>query len=359
MPRRNFLSIVAVMKGEFRFVKEWVVYHSLMGVDHFYLYNNDDDETSQKILEPYVDIGLVTLTDWKNRSSPVQTQAYADFLENYRRDTQWTAVVDLDEFIVPDKPGQTIQSVIKAQFHPQKRLGAVCVHWRMFGSSFHQKRPVGSIAASYLLTNHETDLVNQHVKTIARTRRIDKIGIHDVTLYARGGGVYNTHLEPVPLSYSLNNVSHPEYWHGLTINHYHTKSEEDFTLKIKRGRATINATRSQEYFDLHKHTYNEHVNVQIVENIHAHVSTLAHRPDTMYIREALALLLYDGETGIMSTERAQHLGEAYLKKQPQREGGSEHSVDDEGSDESSGIEREHILSSKRTELSTPNNQLHQ
>jgi hypothetical protein len=40
------LSAVAVMKDEGRNIREWLMYHMLMGIEHFYLYNNDnaDDE---------------------------------------------------------------------------------------------------------------------------------------------------------------------------------------------------------------------------------------------------------------------------------------------------------------------------
>src|SRR5262245_25609317 len=35
------VCVVAILKDEDPFVEEWVAYHRLIGVDHFYLYDND------------------------------------------------------------------------------------------------------------------------------------------------------------------------------------------------------------------------------------------------------------------------------------------------------------------------------
>jgi hypothetical protein len=35
------VCLAAILKEEDSFVEEWVAYHRLLGVDHFYLYDND------------------------------------------------------------------------------------------------------------------------------------------------------------------------------------------------------------------------------------------------------------------------------------------------------------------------------
>ena len=35
------LAVVAIFKDEGRYLREWLDYHLLAGVEHFYLYNND------------------------------------------------------------------------------------------------------------------------------------------------------------------------------------------------------------------------------------------------------------------------------------------------------------------------------
>ena len=38
--KKHFLSVCAIFKNEGRFLKEWLDYYLLAGVDHFYLYDN-------------------------------------------------------------------------------------------------------------------------------------------------------------------------------------------------------------------------------------------------------------------------------------------------------------------------------
>ena len=35
-----YSSICAIFKDEARFLREWLEYHRLIGIEHFYLYNN-------------------------------------------------------------------------------------------------------------------------------------------------------------------------------------------------------------------------------------------------------------------------------------------------------------------------------
>ena len=47
-----------------RYLPEWLEFHSMVGVEHFYLYNNNSTDNYQEALAPYVRDGLVTLHEW-------------------------------------------------------------------------------------------------------------------------------------------------------------------------------------------------------------------------------------------------------------------------------------------------------
>ena len=40
-------------------------------------------------------------------------QAYNHFLRSFKDSTVWVAVIDLDEFLVPSNPGNTIRAVLR------------------------------------------------------------------------------------------------------------------------------------------------------------------------------------------------------------------------------------------------------
>ena len=46
------LAVVAIFKNEGRYLDEWLAYHLLAGVEHFYLYNNDSSDNYKEVLAP-------------------------------------------------------------------------------------------------------------------------------------------------------------------------------------------------------------------------------------------------------------------------------------------------------------------
>ena len=88
------ISICGIFKNEALFLREWIEYHEMIGVEHFYLYNNNSEDDFLKILQPYIDRGLVTLTDWPYNQA--QMKAYRHFYETYRHETQWVSFLDIE-----------------------------------------------------------------------------------------------------------------------------------------------------------------------------------------------------------------------------------------------------------------------
>ncbi len=107
------LSVCATFKNEAPFLKEWIEYHLLVGVDHFYLYDTGSIDDYMHVLHPYIKMGIVTLIPWINWnekseeengylwSLAVQIPAY----ENAARfvavnQTKWLTFIDIHEFLV-------------------------------------------------------------------------------------------------------------------------------------------------------------------------------------------------------------------------------------------------------------------
>ncbi len=61
---KYYLSICAIFKNEAAYLGEWIEFHRLAGVEHFYLYNNLSDDNYFSVLKYYIDKGTVTLRDW-------------------------------------------------------------------------------------------------------------------------------------------------------------------------------------------------------------------------------------------------------------------------------------------------------
>ena len=44
------LSICAIFKNEGHYLKEWIEFHKLQGVEHFFLYNNNSTDDYEQVL---------------------------------------------------------------------------------------------------------------------------------------------------------------------------------------------------------------------------------------------------------------------------------------------------------------------
>lgn len=53
------IVLCAIFKNEGRFLKEWIEYHRLIGVDHFFMYNNNSTDNYIEILSKYINEGIV------------------------------------------------------------------------------------------------------------------------------------------------------------------------------------------------------------------------------------------------------------------------------------------------------------
>ena len=134
------LCICAIFKNESRFLSEWIDYHLMVGVEEFYLYNNESQDDYMKVLSPYINRGIVRLTQWPSQEEgkdyisytfSTQIGAYNDCLKKKRGRSKWIAFIDVDEFIVPVKE-ESITEVLKKEFYD---VSGLCINWVIFGTS--------------------------------------------------------------------------------------------------------------------------------------------------------------------------------------------------------------------------------
>jgi hypothetical protein len=246
--KKYYFSICAIFKDESLSLKEWVEYHRIIGVDHFYLYNNQSSDNYKEILQPFIDKGIVTLIEW-DINPPSQIPAYQNFHDNYWDETNWVAFIDLDEYICP-KRAESITMWIKRY----EKFPSLVLYWKQFGSS-------GQIAH-----NHSKLIIEQY------TTSWDKF-------YDQGKPIFNTafdvyafspkYVHVLPASISILNhkflippinefrkfirfrcnrigIFKGKQHFSIQINHYATKSYKEFFInKRKRGAPTNTGKNAQ------------------------------------------------------------------------------------------------------------------
>lgn len=128
------VSICAIFRNEAKYLKEWINFHLIVGVNHFYLYNNFSEDDYLTVLQPFIDAKQVTLIDWPIKQG--QLSAYEDCINKYCDESEWIGFIDLDEFVVPNKV-DNIYDFLKPF---QKNRPAVLLYWKYFGTSGKMRR---------------------------------------------------------------------------------------------------------------------------------------------------------------------------------------------------------------------------
>ena len=72
MTPSNYLAVCAIYRDEGPYLREWVEFHRLAGVERFYLYDNGSTDEHEEVLRPYVEEGLVELNPWPIHPAQIQ-----------------------------------------------------------------------------------------------------------------------------------------------------------------------------------------------------------------------------------------------------------------------------------------------
>jgi len=95
------LAIAAMFQNEGPYIKEWIEYHRMVGVDHFWLYNDASTDNWHEVLAPYISEGVVEVVDWPSGSFlnfiNTQWRAAIDAIEKANGCAKWLAFIDIDE----------------------------------------------------------------------------------------------------------------------------------------------------------------------------------------------------------------------------------------------------------------------
>jgi len=115
-PKKHNLAVCALFKNESENLREWIEYHKMIGVDHFYLYDNGSKDQYMKVLRPYINQRMVTLVRWPDLLKKeegenlfkwvlsTQIPAYENALiVHAKKEAKWIAFLDVDEFLLPVK----------------------------------------------------------------------------------------------------------------------------------------------------------------------------------------------------------------------------------------------------------------
>ncbi|MCL2416816.1 MAG: glycosyltransferase family 92 protein [Bacteroidales bacterium] len=224
---KSFLSIAAIVKNEGIYFKEWIEYHRLIGIDKFYIYDNESTDDTCEILKPYIKQGIVEYTYFPGKKR--QKPAYRDCLKKHKYDSKWIAFIDLDEFIVPLDCDTIPQFLEKLP----KTATQLCIGWFNYGNSGFEDKQNGLVIEVF---KHTSGKAANYGKYIVNPRDVCKPNVHKCKMI--GGFTIDENMKPIKrFDWQLDrDVLKKGYSiQKIRINHYQIKSWEEYSKKYERG----------------------------------------------------------------------------------------------------------------------------
>lgn len=210
-------AVCAIAKDEpEHYVREWLEWHRSIGVDKFFIFDNGG--------------WTVGARDIRVCSCPgryMQGLAYDYCLRNCGG-VDYLAFIDIDEFLM----GPVVDRLPSIE-------NALVLNWKVFGTSGLVWNPYGQQMGVFKCCFPANHPANTHVKSIVRPEKTIRLSDPHSFLYVNNGLQEDYDGSKMPIT-PLNKIDKfPAVW----INHYFTRSMNDWRMKLKRGRADSDANR--------------------------------------------------------------------------------------------------------------------
>jgi len=232
-PRKG-ACVVATLRNEGPYILEWLAYHMSLGFEHFFLYTNDNEDGSDDLLAALAELGHVTLITNDARNARPQYKAYGHAFKALPHilDYEWALVIDCDEFLVlaSDRGFSDIRHYLDwICIRPADAIG---FNWLMFRSFGIEEGDLNKPVTRRFLQRVEK--VDMHIKSMLRPRYFTHSHAHyGFEITGRRTPFLNSNGD-VHLHGSEKAYSDYPFANAAWINHYYTKSDQEYCGKIAR-----------------------------------------------------------------------------------------------------------------------------
>jgi O-antigen biosynthesis protein len=223
------LGIVAIVRNQAIYLGEWIRYHRAIGVDQFYLYDNESSDDTAGVARRF---GCQVIP-WPGRHMQ-QLLAHQHALTHLRDECQWLAFIDPDEFIFA--PGRNFVGLLRERIDAP----ALAMCWACFGTS-SLPWPKDGVLRSYLrraadcavIPGSDPPVLNRHVKSVIQPAMIaphlPKDPHHFLVttrdfMGRRVDGPFHPYVE----------------WQPVRLNHYISRSIGEAQVKMRTPRVNNN-----------------------------------------------------------------------------------------------------------------------
>ena len=243
--------IVSIAKDEGRYIREWLAYHLGFSPKRVIVYDNESSDDTASIVDSASVHYPVSRILWSvpEGVSP-QLSAYNNAINELRKtagENAWVAFIDLDEFII--ETGSLEVSEILKEASQDRNIGAIAINQRVYGDSGLKNFSPEPVLKRFTKCSEPGHIEAEYIKSIYRLDSIEKItDAHGSKLST--GDYVTPSLRSVQF-HQGNSRSQVVDFATLQLNHYITKTLDEFQIKKARGGviSETSSKRSQRYDD--------------------------------------------------------------------------------------------------------------
>ena len=237
-------AVFAMIKNEHLYLEDWIQHNLKLGFDEIWLAEDYDSKSHKSITDKYPQVHYMDLDRMGIHQSyrKIKIQGWAfNFMSKFLKwkGFNWLANIDIDEYIELDK-GKTLKEVL-GEYSDYKGL---FLAWKMYGASGRIKCTDLPPEVAYPIPSpyiYKREWSGKMLVNLDRITNQDKyINIHN---NFGGVDIYKVEVEAPPLK-----RKEPKYWKKIWINHYFTKSFEDWLFRLKRGNMNNSLRKMDTFF---------------------------------------------------------------------------------------------------------------
>lgn len=228
------LTAVLLVRDENEYLPEWLGWHLAQGVEHFYIYDDGRESRAQEVVGEYAP--YCTIRDATRYQYHLQLETYIDALRRFGNETEWMAFIDMDEFL-RGVDGASISTILDET--PASTAAVLCP-WVVYNANGQISREPGLVRERFTQTV-KWPFRNPNWKSIVRPALVQSMAAHSPIRMTDGTLLVDANGNEVKDKYNLPADK-------LVVDHYYTKSYEEWIKRLKKGSCDPFASRKMEWF---------------------------------------------------------------------------------------------------------------
>ncbi|MCL2061024.1 MAG: glycosyltransferase family 2 protein [Firmicutes bacterium] len=236
---KYYCSLCLIIRDENEYLEEWLKWHIKQGIQHFYIYDHSSKQPVSDFIAAHAKDykSKVTVINWRGSYPNPQIDAYNNCLAKYGKESRWIGFIDVDEQVRMNT-GQSVPEFLKYY----ESYAGVFVVWNMYGANGHVEKTAQPL--------------RERFNTLSLSKACDGMGkVFVQPLLMKNMIIHNGHpIEGfIVVDEKKEYVDEGHLWKGnsttrmICVDHYFTKSYQEWLEKLRRGRC--NPYYARNYFD--------------------------------------------------------------------------------------------------------------